>query len=264
MARPYKFRDIYDGVARSVSWLSREWAPRFRFFLGLHWDLLAEATGLALKASHIRHPDSPPDALEHFASERNLERSPRDSDDEFRERLANAWEIWGDAGQKGNGTTELSFAQRALEGFAIPSVVHVFYEPQTGWHGPNPDHWSYCWIVVRGGGTVWTHPACGAGLVCGTGLATCGSSATFDEVQLIRRMVRRLKAAHELPVFIALDPFSRICGASGLTAGAGGTAGPVACIWHLAHYAGMSTNQVVCGGAHRWSPAHPALCGNPL
>jgi hypothetical protein len=261
MARgPWKIRDIFDGVALRVSWLAEGWAARFRLFLGLHFDLLTEMVGLALKAGHLRNAESPPDALGLFAAERQLERAPGESEAAFRERLANAWEIWGDAGQKGDGgSTELSFAQRALENFTIPGVVSVYYEPQTGWSGPAPDYWSYCWIVVRGAGAAWTFPTCGGLYVCGTTLITCGSSATYDEVQLVRTMVRRLKAGHEVPVFIALDPDARICGTGG-TCGVG-SAGPVKCIWHLAHYAGLSTNQVTAGGEHRWARGKPALCG---
>lgn len=184
-------------------WLRRYWGERLvGGAVGLYADLLMEGCAQAVKASWLRSNTSPDDALPRIGDERNVPKVDGETPDEYRARLANAWELWEEAGTP-------SYADNVLEpwGFS-PAGVFVY-----SWHDGDEDaastHWSKFSVVALDGtvgaetvtipftqSIVGTFP-----LTVGDG-STVGSSATLDQVRGMCSQLWHFKAGHDVPQWL--------------------------------------------------------------
>lgn len=134
--------------------------------------------------------------------------------------------------------------------------VWIYYESDPDWDGPAPDQWSRWWVVLQEE-TPWELIYAGDDIVCGETTATCGSTATVDEVAFVRRMLRRLKAGHEVGVDLIIAPKRQVSGVA--VCGEGVVCGDEICRWRLGRFAGHP--DAVCGGVHPVSPGLEDVCG---
>lgn len=145
-------------------------------------DALAEGGKQAIKA---RMPLlGPPDALPALAEERSLERLPPDSETSWRERLAEAWELWALGGTKQG-------VLGAVQRIGLPAVtLEEAYE-----YDPGDPAWARFRVSVA-----TPNPWLSDGLWSDPGFyddgGTWDSTASPEEVQRVRRQVRLWKGAH--------------------------------------------------------------------
>ncbi|NBC17436.1 MAG: hypothetical protein GVY18_09015 [Bacteroidetes bacterium] len=251
----FTIREYWDRVAARVRWLREHYAERFGGAIALGFDTIYQGVEIGATSGWLQSPNSPPDALPVIGRERQLLRAPSETNVEYRARLQVAWDIWADAGQKGDGgTSESSFAFRALAPFGVPeSDVEVHYEPDSDWTGPNEDNWSLAWVRITDT-TPWSLWEVGTltteyGVpTIGDTRRTVGSTATRDEVTLARAATNRLKAGHELVVDIILDPNDKMIGSAGATVSSSWTIGSELCRWHASQFVGDWGPLAVVGG----------------
>ena len=191
------FREIV--FALSPSWLRAKYGERFiGLNEGLGADLIAEGASQALKAPWLKTDTSPNDALPSIGDEREIERTPGETDPKYRERLYDAWDLWGEA-------ATVLFAKNALAPFGIPDssvtlVANYQWNPD-----PNSTHWSRWWVFISNPPTfalaTWGGAVPGN---WGAGPYTWGSSATQQDIFSILRILRDWKSAHEIGVDVIL------------------------------------------------------------
>ena len=102
----------------SPPWLRRHWGERLMGVQGLMGDLAMEAISQGMQVPWLRSGFQPPDVLPLIGVERSMPRYPADTDDGYRERLAEAWDSWLFAGNEDAITDQLI-------AFGLPNVVVV-------------------------------------------------------------------------------------------------------------------------------------------
>ena len=150
-------------------------------WIGLPLDILSEWANQGVKARFFDSNTFPADALPLLGAERLIERYPADTDETYKARLKDAWNIWQEAGTQAG-------IRRQLEAFGLRDIE---FRSNTDWNWDNqPDNWSRFWVILNKSGhsfekgRIW-----GDGSVWGGGW-TWGSTATFEEVSTIRRIIR--------------------------------------------------------------------------
>ncbi len=145
----------------------------------------------ARKAAWLSESTVPDDGLQYSGNERLMARYPGESTALYKARLQQAWNVWGIAGN------EQSFISQ-LELFGL-SNIEIKTNADWDWDG-QPENWSRFWVVIHGHPWTlegnWDDPG-----TWGDG-GTWGITATPDEVNFVREVIRTFKAAHEVCLWI--------------------------------------------------------------
>jgi hypothetical protein len=186
------------------------------YSLGLLCDAVVEHARLALIARFPSH--APADAVSLIARDRKLVRGLGETKEAFAPRLV-AWldehavrgnpyalmrQVRGycnaavrvrTVDRRGNWYTIERDGSYAYHGPADPSSPGEAWD----WDGGGADRWARFWVIIypTAGGEPWSDPTLWGdpGLVWGSPGATWGSTATVDEVDAVRRIVRDWKPA---------------------------------------------------------------------
>lgn len=188
---------------------------RWRAFtgtLGDAKDAVATAARDALRCMLVG--ECPEDALAHLAAERSLERSPTETAEQHRARIASTWALFEFLGT----VAGLEGALNAL-GYGTATVYPAIGAAPSWWvgswppasEGTRPTNWVGTWPVPAGAGGVtawpsrfwvdlagspWADNAWGDGDEWGRAGLTWGSTAPRAAVALVKRIVKRWRPAH--------------------------------------------------------------------
>lgn len=185
-------------VELAPPWLRGRWGEAWGRAVGLVQDMVAEGAMQAVKARLLRR--GPSDALAYAGVDRWIERAPGEADDVYRARLLQAFETWRLAGtNKG--------IQQALAVIGYPKVS--IYESRQ-WFPTDPRWWRF-WIVIDPphGFAAWR---LGDGIKLGTKLLGLDKEDGKAALDLLRRVVRKWKAAHAVCANIVLVLFGKLLG----------------------------------------------------
>jgi len=153
--------------------------------LSLVADSIASWSAQALRARLFNDPAQPTDALSLQGEERLSPRYAVDTDATYRARLRSAWDRW-----KQGGSEIGMLAELAAYGLAAEIVLNSEWD----WDG-DATNWSRFWVVLVS--HPWTPPPdLGDPGLALDGTWTLGSSATPEEVDTVRKIVRRWKPGH--------------------------------------------------------------------
>lgn len=202
MADPQTYRTASDELSPTVlkgDVPGGDFGARLRdSWIGLPLDLLSEWVNQGVKARFFGSNTFPADALPLLGSERLIERYPADTDETYKARLQDAWNIWEEAGTQAG-------IRRQLEAFGLSDIE---FRSNTDWNWDNqPDNKSRFWVILnKSGHSFEKGRTWGDGSVWDGGW-TWGSTATFDEVSTIRRIIRKFKPGHDicLHIVVVLD-----------------------------------------------------------
>ena len=193
-----RFRDYFEKLL--PPWLLNYSGGRLMMGeVALIHDLLAEGATQAVKAHELRSDTSPNDALPSIGDERGLPRYAADTDDTYRERLAEGWEAWQHAG---NDVAILG--QYDAFGLTSVAIVTVLGGFAFEWP-PNLADWSRFAIVIFP-----PHPwvagphTYDSGGIYDTSGWLYDTSMLAPELASIISIARKWKSAHERPVAIYL------------------------------------------------------------
>lgn len=143
MGYPNNFLGFVDGIQPAQ--LSGPHAERFfGLYHGVSFDLFAELLRFTVHAPWLRDPESPDDVLPYIAAERTLPKYGRETEAEWRARLADAWRIYKESPSSAMVAEQLAAAKFSGGG--------VFFDPtRHGPHGEAPPYWSQFWIRLPPG-----------------------------------------------------------------------------------------------------------------
>jgi hypothetical protein len=174
----------------SPPWLLGTWGTKLVSAIGVMFDDARSSIYQAGAAGSLDAPTFPADALALMGSERNIERYPAETDDEYHLRVKGAWESWAQAG------TMRLVAELDYLGFT--AEIKEIFSDDWDWDG-DTDNWSRIWVVITqddwgsiawgSGGTAW-----------GTGVWGC--DATQSEAATLLRLIRKWKPGHVVPITI--------------------------------------------------------------
>lgn len=177
--------------------------------------------GLASWATNgvwARFPDlAPPDALGYIGNDRNLERGPAQTDAGYATQLRKAFDTWRVAG---NASTVLRQLAAYFTGIASPplravsdssiwheydyvtdAVTKTIVGTNWTWDGFTGTRWWRGWVVIDSSVAPWAIDLWAADEFWGDG-GTWGSTASYDEVISILRVVNKWKPAHVHNVYV--------------------------------------------------------------
>lgn len=160
--------------------------------LGLFFDLLAERVVQSVRARLMNSADQPLDAVALLAEERMSPRYPADTDATHLTRVRSAWDRWAQAGSEAALVAELA-------AYGVQASITL----DSDWNWDGTAYWSRFWVIIDV--HLWSYPPDlgDPGLVL-DGTWTLGSTATPEEVDTVRRIVRRWKPAHMICSHIAV------------------------------------------------------------
>lgn len=185
-------------VELAPPWLRGRWGEAWGRASGLVKDLVAEGAMQAVKARFLRA--GPPDALAYAGNDRWIERAPGEADAVYRARLLQAFETWRLA-----GTSKGILRALAIIGYPKATI----YESHQ-WFPKDPRWWRF-WIVIDPphGFSLWR---LGDGTKLGTKLLGLDKPDGKAALDLLRRVVRKWKAAHAVCANIVLVLFGKLLG----------------------------------------------------
>lgn len=215
-------RDSFEVI--SPPWLTKRVAKRIGWTIGLALDGYRELVREGVKA---RMPGvGSADALPLIGADRQIERGPTESEESYAARLSGAFDTWR---VMGNPRPLLE----QLRAYFLPSPPPIrIVSDRAVWHeidpttaavtrtrtspvnwiwdtysaGPTPRWWRG-WVVIDSSAGPWSQWLIGEpGVLLGDG-HTIGSTATVEEIESIRRIVRRCKPAnvHVMNVCVTFD-----------------------------------------------------------
>lgn len=187
-------------VALAPPWLRGRWGEAWHRAHGLVLDMVAEGAVQATKARLLRH--GPDDALPYAGADRQIERAPGESTESYRARLLGAFETWRLA-----GTNKGILSALAVIGYTKAAI----YESH-GWFPLDPEWWRF-WLVLDppSGFSTWKlsdGTKLGEKIV---GLDKLGADAKAA-ITLLRRVVRKWKAAHTLCIKVIVVLSGKLIG----------------------------------------------------
>jgi hypothetical protein len=131
------------------------------------------------------------EALDDVGVRVQIERYPGESNDVYRARLLEAFPTWNEA-----GTPQAIIDQLHACGIEDVTVVRDY----DGVFAPG--RWFSRFWVILGPKMPWSPLRCGA-FTCGDG-STCGSTATLDQIRLVKRVILKWKGDRGYPVKVIL------------------------------------------------------------
>lgn len=194
-----------DAATTGPAWLRARVGAAWRGAVGALLDWYLDVAKQAVKARHVQ--TSPEDGLAEIGRERSIERYPADTLATYRARLLLAWDLW----QQG-GTAAGIIAALNAAGFGSVAIYTALGAAPPGEAVWPPDgntaNWSRFWVhidatAVGGNPFNWAAVTWGS-LNWGAGW-TWGSTATAEQIALVRRVVRLWKAAHEVCAGLLID-----------------------------------------------------------
>ena len=251
------FRQLYSSIM--PTWLSRRYGERFVGAIAYHADIFGEAFSQAIRTPWVRY--GPPDALAPMGEDAGIERAPKETDDQYRERLITKWILWEES------ATEL-FAANALAPFGVPAASCNVVADFEWSADPASTFWSRWWLILDGlnyelpwqllewGGPTWSQ--WGQGNTCG--IYTWGTTATQGEIQAVIRFLCKWKSAHEVGVCVLLDYGGHIWGAPPPWGAPKTWGGEVVC-WPLGSFWGDKYAIISWGSPFPYNGATPANWG---
>jgi len=169
-------------------WLAGPIGEKWHQVQGLVKDSIVEGALQAIKARLLKQ--GPDDALSYAGTDRQIERAPSEPVASYRARLLKAFETWRLAGTN-KGILE------ALKVIGFSSVAII--ENKDWKASPDPDAWWLFWIEffppMPLSGTSWK---LGDGTKLGEKPLGFGSVSDLVLLDLVRRVVRKWKAAHTI------------------------------------------------------------------
>lgn len=156
-----------------------------------------EADTDACRLNDLSRNDLPADAIAYKGRDRGLDRGPTETDAQYLARLRDAWTAWEFA-----GTETAIISQLALIGVTATIVENGDWD----WDG-NTGAWARFWVLIESSpwsGSTWQW---GDGTRWGDG-STWGTTASVEEVETVRRIVRQWKPAHCFcdSIIVVVDP----------------------------------------------------------
>lgn len=188
-------------MADSFRQFAQQLAPRgwlddatSQAYLGAHGDAVSTTLALWVDGVKVRFASTAPeDALPWIGDMRQLERAPRETTDEYRDRLQRCFEIHSERATK-------NAYRHALEPVNVdPAAVTVWshYEVGVG------EWWSEPSVIVDTRETPWELDMWdGVGAEWDDGGVWDLNGLLWNEVHFFRRMIRRWKWAGDYPVAI--------------------------------------------------------------
>ena len=207
------------------TWLRGFWGSRLIYALAIQWDALIDATVMAVK---MRFPgwsaDNMPDALALIGRERGIIRGFAESNASYAVRLTR----WIDDRRiKGNPYALMAQLQGYLSGF--PTKMRIVNQAGA-WYTLNADgtkdyfahrpsnwtwdiettQWSRYWIILYPPSELWVTDGVYGDAAPRAAGGTIGSSATLDQINSIRAIVKAWTPPHASceHIIVAFDPAS--------------------------------------------------------
>ncbi len=199
------FRDSIAAV--SPPWLTRTVGGGILYAFGLAMDGLAQWATEGIQAAFPGV--GTPDALGHIGNDRQIDRGPNESDDDYAARLSASFDTWRGAGNAFTILPELAafFSPSTPTRVLLVSNNSVWHSLVSGvvtktvgsanWLWDLiPGRWWRGWVVIDSVGGPWAPRVWGhAGDFWGDG-QLWGLTATFDEVTRVQRIVQKWKPAN--------------------------------------------------------------------
>lgn len=216
-------RDMVQAI--SPPWLADGVAQEYLYAPGVILDSILDST---VEAVNDRMPGvGDPSALPLIGADRLILRGQGEPDASYAARLTHAFPTWRSAGSAGAVLRQLiaylqlsilvrtvsnTAAWDTIEAGAVPDasgdlpVEHFLGASNFDWDG-NAAAWWRAWVIIYGdGGVPWSGEGTwGDGQLWGDG-GVWGLTATTDQVQSIRLLVRTWKAAHVVVPWIIVAP----------------------------------------------------------
>lgn len=204
------------------SWLRGPVSDAFLGAIGTMLDGWAEWGWYAVRA---RYPEeAPPDALGYIGNDRNLERGPAQTDPGYAAQLRRAFDTWRVAGNAGTVLRQLAayftgIATPPLRAVSDGAIWHEYaYGPPEAvtktvvgtnwdWDGYAGTRWWRGWVILDSTDGPWAIDEWSDDEFWGDG-GTWGTTASYEEVISILRIVRKWKPAHvhNVYVIVTFDP----------------------------------------------------------
>jgi hypothetical protein len=179
-------------------WLRGRWGEAWNGTVGLAMDMVAEGAMEAVKARFLKQ--APVDALPYAGADRQIERAPGETDDVYRARLLQAFETWRLAGTNKGILTAL-----AIIGYPKAKIFESH-----DWFPKDPRWWRF-WLVIEPP-HVFTAWKLGDGTKLGMKLLGLDSAEGTAALDLLRRVVRKWKAAHAVCEKLIIVLFGKLLG----------------------------------------------------
>ncbi len=131
--------------------LRGRWGKAWGRAFGLEKDDVVTSMKLAVRSGFI--DDAPTDALDRHGADVVFERFPSEDEEDYRARIAAAWDLWPTAGTK--GALELAISQLGLAGtLYLPGDFAPDAPPSSGW----AKWWFYCTTHPWASDGAWDDP----------------------------------------------------------------------------------------------------------
>lgn len=177
----------------SPPWLHGTWGKKLVEAIGVMFDDARNTVFEAGAAGSVDAPTFPVDALALVGSERNIERYPDETNDEYRVRVKGAWESWAQAG------TMRLVAELTYLGFT--AEIKEVHTAGWDWDG-DTDNWSRVWIVITEHS--WEATTWGESGRTWGGAGVWGCDAEQNEAATLLRLIRKWKPGHVFPITVVV------------------------------------------------------------
>jgi len=183
------YRDYEPEI--SPPWLRGRYGEAWAHVLGLAKDAIAEGAHQAVKLRLLG--GCPEDALPYAGEDRQIERVPGESASSYRNRLLRAFVTWRLA-----GTNKGVLSALATIGFTSAIII----ESEDWGASPDPTAWWLFWVVLSP--PLPFSPAFKLGDGTKLGEKPLGVTGPLELIELLRRVIRKWKAAHAVCANVVL------------------------------------------------------------
>lgn len=178
------FVELYD--EKTPPWLYGTQGEAWCTAFGLVFDATHDAAVIAVKC---RMPQlAPADAVPYIGSERNFDRVPRETIEQYRNRLKSAWEAWRYAGTDKGVVDQLS-----LTGLTANIVRNNQWTVDAN-AGNVQYYWARFWVLIDTP-TGWASDDVWGTGTWGSGLWGLSANITDEDIQYIQKTIVKWKHA---------------------------------------------------------------------